>query len=148
MDLILWRHAEAEDGTPDSARRLTHRGKKQAQAMAKWLHKRLPEETRILSSPAVRCQQTVSALELPFQTSQKLGTGASVRDLLLAAGWPVGDGAVLVVGHQPTLGETAALLLYGAQGEWTVKKGAIWWLSSRAADNGAFLRAVIGPDLA
>ncbi|MGB0126416.1 MAG: histidine phosphatase family protein [Rhodocyclaceae bacterium] len=147
MDLILWRHAEAEDGAPDNGRRLTHRGKKQAHAMAKWLAKRLPAHVRILASPAVRCQQTAAALDMPFETSAKLGTAGSVRDLLLTTGWPVGDGTVLVVGHQPTLGETAALLLCGAQAEWTVKKGAIWWLAGSAADNGAFLRAVVGPDL-
>ena len=30
MDLILWRHADAEPGEPDDQRRLTAKGKKQA----------------------------------------------------------------------------------------------------------------------
>ncbi len=34
MDLLLWRHAEAEDGTPDLKRKLTPRGEKQARQMA------------------------------------------------------------------------------------------------------------------
>ena len=34
MDLILWRHAEAEDGMPDAGRKLTEKGLKQAQQMA------------------------------------------------------------------------------------------------------------------
>jgi phosphohistidine phosphatase len=35
---------------------------------------------------------------------------------------------VLVVGHQPTLGETAAFLLGNLEMEWSMKKGAVWWL--------------------
>ena len=58
MELILWRHAEAEDGIPDAKRPLTERGQKQARKMAKWLRKRLPEDTRIIVSPALRCRQT------------------------------------------------------------------------------------------
>ena len=33
MDLILWRHAEAEPGEPDLGRRLTAKGLKQAERM-------------------------------------------------------------------------------------------------------------------
>ena len=41
MDLILWRHAEAIDGMPDLARKLTPKGAKQAREMAAWLRPRL-----------------------------------------------------------------------------------------------------------
>ena len=34
MELLLWRHAEAEDGDDDMKRRLTSRGEKQARSMA------------------------------------------------------------------------------------------------------------------
>ena len=34
MDLILWRHAQAEVGSPDHTRELTAQGRKQAQRMA------------------------------------------------------------------------------------------------------------------
>ena len=65
MDLLLWRHAEAEEGENDLTRHLTRRGEKQAQAVATWLNKRLPKNLRILASPATRAQQTASALDLP-----------------------------------------------------------------------------------
>ena len=68
MDLILWRHAEAEDGSltlPDAQRRLTERGEKQARKMALWLSEHLPKATRILVSPAQRTQQTVHPLQRP-----------------------------------------------------------------------------------
>ena len=58
MDLILWRHADAEPGEPDLGRRLTAKGIKQAERMAGWLDRRLPDGCRILVSPADRAQQT------------------------------------------------------------------------------------------
>ena len=149
MELILWRHAEAEDGVPDGERALTKKGRKQAVALAAWLKPHLPRQARILVSPATRAQQTAAALELPFVTTREIGVGAGTGDLLEAAGWPDAGGTVLVVGHQPTLGRVAAVLLGGAEADWSIKKGAVWWFTRRVRDgNGqVVLRAVIGPDL-
>ncbi len=150
MDLILWRHAEAEDRIPDTARALTKRGLKQAQQVAAWLNERLPAETEILVSPAKRAQQTAQAMGRPFETSRAIDVGGSATHLLAAAGWPDGKKrCVLIVGHQPTLGEVAALLLGGHEAAWSVKKGAVWWLSSRVRgeNNQVVLRASISPDL-
>ncbi len=149
MDLILWRHAEALDTVPDATRRLSARGEKQARQMAAWLKPRLPRQTRIMASPATRCQQTVQALGLDFETSRLLSTDASVADLIAATEWPTAGRAVLVVGHQPTLGRLAALLLSGQEAEWTVKKGAVWWFTNRVRDGETqtILRTCIGTDL-
>ena len=151
MDLLLWRHAEAEDGFPDLKRKLTARGEKQAAQMAEWLKKHAPKNLRILVSPAVRCQQTAKALGLPFETEKRLGTDGDAAHLLTAVGWPDGQGAsaVLVVGHQPTLGKTAALLLAGTEDNWPIKKGAVWWFSNRTrqGESQTVLRAMIPPDL-
>jgi len=150
MDLILWRHAEAEDGFPDLARALTSRGHKQAMHMARWLNERLPKDTEILVSPAKRTQQTAEALGRPFKTCPEIGTHADAAHVLSSAGWPEGNKrSVLIVGHQPTLGQVAALLLCGAEGDWSVKKGAVWWLSSRvrADESQVVLRAMVTPDL-
>ncbi len=154
MDLLLWRHAEAEDGFPDAGRKLTPRGIKQAKRVARWLRKRLPDDVRIIVSPTARTRQTAEALDLPFEHSSAVGTGADTEQLLAAVGWPDGNGhpnnTVLVVGHQPTLGEVAALLLAGRVADWTIKKGAVWWFGSRVrgGDAETVLRAVIGTDLA
>lgn len=149
MDLILWRHAEAEDGFPDNARQLTAKGEKQAQAMAAWLKERLSKECRVIVSPAKRTQQTARALRDDFETVAEVGVGASVETLLEAAGWPDAQGAVLIVGHQPTLGEVAATLLSGNGASWSVKKGAVWWLSSRrhGAAGEVALKAAISPEM-
>ena len=149
MDLILWRHAEAEDGAPDAKRKLTARGRKQAKQVARWLARRLPAGARVLASPAVRTVQTAEALGRPFAQLDRLGTGAGAAGLLGAVGWPHAGGTVVVVGHQPTLGRAAALLLTGDAADWSVRKGALWWFTRRVR-NGAeetVLRAVIAPDL-
>jgi phosphohistidine phosphatase len=149
MELILWRHAEALDTLPDATRRLSGRGERQAAQMAQWLKPRLPKNTRILASPATRCQQTVQTLGLEFETSRLLSTDASVADLIAASDWPSSGGAVLIVGHQPTLGRLAALLLSGQEAEWTVKKGAVWWFSNRVreGETQTVLRTCLGTDL-
>ena len=153
MELILWRHAEAEDGLPDAARKLTDKGLKQAQVMAEWLKPRLPKNTRVIVSPTKRTQQTASALGNTlggdFETIREVGADASVKSILAATGWPDAKGAVVVVGHQPTLGEVAALLMSGAAAGWNIKKGAVWWFShkEKAVSTATILRAVIAPDM-
>lgn len=152
MDLILWRHAEAEesDGTlPDHKRRLTVRGEKQAKQVARWLQQNLPRKCKILVSPAERTQQTAHALELSYEIEPRLGLGAAAKDVLAVAGWPARSGAVLVIGHQPTLGRVAALLLGGAEADWSIKKGGVWWFSSRVRNDETqtVLWSVVNPDL-
>lgn len=146
MELILWRHADAEDGMPDEARALTAKGEKQARRVAAWLKKRLPADARVLASPAKRAQQTARALTKHFETTPEVGTSAGPRSLFEAAGWPGTQGTVVVVGHQPTLGQAAALAITGRPGEWSIKKGAIWWLESQER-GGVAVRAVVAPDL-
>lgn len=149
MDLILWRHAEAVDGQPDLARELTPKGVKQAKAIARWLTSRLPRQTRIIVSPAERTRQTAAALTDEFEIDRRLAPGAPPTAVLAASGWPEYRGAVLVVGHQPTLGMAAALVVAGEPMPWSIKKGAIWWLSHRVRGEHPqiVLRAVISPDL-
>lgn len=148
MDLILWRHADAEPGLPDLDRRLTAKGVEQAAHMAKWLDRHLPATARVLSSPADRAQQTARALKRKVRVVPELAPGASAADILAAAGWPHAREPVLVVGHQPALGEIAALLLTGEEAGWSVRKGAVWWLSNRDRDGGSttVIKVVIGPE--
>ena len=148
MDLILWRHCEAESGEPDLGRRLTAKGVSQAQRMALWLAQRLPDSCQILVSPAVRTQQTAMALGRKFRTSDDIAPGASAQSLLVAAQWPDARDPVLVIGHQPTLGEVAAWLLASAELGWPVRKGAVWWLSNRLQQRAptAILKAMMSPD--
>jgi phosphohistidine phosphatase len=146
VDLILWRHADAEDGSPDAARRLTAKGHKQAARMAAWLSARLPKHYTLLASPAQRAQQTASALAREFLTGDEVGLSATPASLLKAAGWPDAPRAVVIVGHQPCLGMTVARLLTGREAEWSVRKGAIYWFEQKHGR--ASLRAAVVPELA
>jgi phosphohistidine phosphatase len=152
MDLILWRHAEAEDprdGLDDLQRALTARGEKQAARMAAWLDHVLPDGTRVLCSPARRCEQTAQALGRKFRLRQELAPGASAEEVLATAQWPDARHPVLIVGHQPTLGEMVASLLGISTGECPVRKGAAWWLRRRDRDGGSecVVVAVQSPDV-
>ena len=146
MDLILWRHAEAEAGSPDSARKLTERGREQARRIAAWLKLRLPGNCEILVSPAARAQQTASALGVAFVTAPAVGADAAAEDVIAAVDCRARSGAVLIVGHQPTLGRVAAVLLSGAQADWDIGKGALWWI--RHSGGETRLLAAIDPELA
>lgn len=142
-DLLLWRHAEAlelpfddslqpgEWAAQDMARPLTARGEKQAQRMGAWLDRQLPELTRIWVSPARRCEQTAQALGRKYKIKPELSPGATPEQVFELVQWPLGKVPVLVIGHQPFLGQTIAQLLQLQESECSVKKGAVWWLRHR-----------------
>ena len=157
MDLILWRHADAGDSLSDPVadlkRKLTDRGRKQSERAARWLHARLPERCLVLSSPALRATETAAALGVKFKTDERLMPGSDVAHHLAAVNWPDGPEArvrhIVIVGHQPALGRVASLLLAGSEADWSIKKGGVWWLSTREREGRAqvVLRAAIAPDL-
>ena len=151
MDLILWRHAEAEslcEHGDDPQRPLTPRGEKQAARMAVWLDRQLPDGLRVLASPARRTEQTVRALGRKYKLRAELLPGGSPDDLLELVQWPRTRGAVLVVGHQPMLGQVVARLLGMRAQECSMRKGAVWWLRRRQRQESVetILLAVQSPD--
>ncbi|AVO50523.1 histidine phosphatase family protein [Melaminivora suipulveris] len=151
MDLILWRHAEAEDlqgGQEDLQRPLTPRGERQAARMAAWLDRQLPDGLRVLASPARRTEQTARVLGRKVRLRAELLPGSSPDELLELVQWPRARGAVLVVGHQPLLGQTAARLLGLQDADCAIRKGAVWWLRHRQRQEAAqtLLLAVQSPE--
>lgn len=152
MDLILWRHAEAEDWVEccdDMQRSLTPRGEKQAARMGHWLDRQLPEAARVLVSPARRCEQTALALGRKYKIRPELAPDGTPEQLLEAALWPASRVPVVVIGHQPTLGATVAQLLEMKHGSCPVRKGAVWWIRNRERDGHAqtLVVAVQSPDV-
>jgi phosphohistidine phosphatase len=142
MDLILWRHAEAElaeEGGDDLSRPLTKKGERQASRMAAWLDRHLPEGTRVLVSPSDRTQQTVAPLGRKFKLRDELVPDTTVDDVLTLLKWhpetgPQSKGPVLLVGHQPYLGQLIARLLGMDEQICSVRKGGVWWLRTRMRD--------------
>ena len=152
MDLILWRHAEALDESEDMEdlqRPLTSRGEKQAARMAAWLDRQLPDGARVICSPARRTEQTALALGRKYKLRAELLPGCTPAELLELAQWPKGKGTVLVVGHQPVLGQTAAQLLDMPGADCAIRKGAVWWLRQRQrqGESQTVLLAAMSPDL-
>jgi phosphohistidine phosphatase len=150
VDLILWRHADAESGAPDKERKLTAKGRKQAKRVAAWLRKRLPKDVIVLVSPASRAIETAEALTDRYRTAPQLNTDARASEILDAAGWPDARTTVVVVGHQPALGRAAALALAGKEADWKIRKGAAWWLACGKDEEEVevALRAVVPPEFA
>ena len=161
MDLILWRHADAEqlsEGVDDPLRGLTPKGERQAKRVAEWLNRFLPERARVLVSPTSRAQQTAQMLGRPFKTVEALGPEGTSDGLLAASRWPESTTPVVVVGHQPTLGLAAAYLMTGPRlvgsphepmlRPWSIKKGSVWWLRHRPREDRSevVLVAVRTPD--
>ncbi|WGG48605.1 SixA phosphatase family protein [Rugamonas sp. DEMB1] len=152
MDLILWRHAEAEDaaaGETDLERALTVKGHKQARRMGQWLASQLPDSCKVLVSPALRTLETAEPLGRKFKIHADLAPGADPEDILRAANWPGAKESVLVIGHQPTLGQVAALLMTGEEMDWDIRKASAWWFAQREPGDprSLYLKAVMSADL-
>lgn len=157
MDLILWRHAEAEvaeEGRDDLSRQLTPKGERQAARMAVWLDRHLPDSTRVLVSPARRTEQTAQALGRKYKLRDELVPESSPDDVLGLVKWhpetgPQAKGTVLVVGHQPYLGEIVSRLIGMNDAICPVRKGSVWWLRARLREGQlqTVLMTVASPDL-
>ena len=153
MDLILWRHAEADDasGDDDLERALTPKGERQAERMAEWLNRQPRQSTRASwSSPARalpadgRRRSAASSRTVDRARARRERRGAARRR---RAG-PRRAEPVLVVGHQPTLGLAASHAAVGQAQPWRCKKAAVWWLriAPRDDDGQVVLQAVQSPD--
>ena len=132
MELILWRHAEAASGDPDSARPLTDRGRAQSQVMARWLAPRLPADLRMIVSPARRAQETALALGRSFETIEALAPGCDVATLLADRGM-AGRGADRP-GRRPPADarrDRGAGSSTDRSASWRIGTGAVWWLKGR-----------------
>jgi phosphohistidine phosphatase len=129
----------AEEGGDDLSRPLTKKGERQASRMAAWLDRHLPEGTRVLVSPSERTQQTVAPLGRKFKLRDELVPDTTVDDVLTLLKWhpetgPQSKGPVLLVGHQPYLGQLIARLLGMDEQICSVRKGGVWWLRTRMRD--------------
>ena len=157
-NLILWRHAEAEENSEtglDADRALTKAGRKDAAKMAKWLNEYLPQNTEILCSPAKRCLETVSALNRLTENKRNyhiniesfLGVDSNVESIAKQLLNDDSTQTKLIVGHQPNLGLLIAKIL-GMNDSAVVKKGAVWWLRQRSIDGAiqTYLFTVQNPD--
>jgi phosphohistidine phosphatase SixA/8-oxo-dGTP pyrophosphatase MutT (NUDIX family) len=134
--LYVIRHAKAGIRAawsgPDEERPLTRRGRKQARRLVERFQGL--DIQRILSSPFVRCMQTVEPLAeargLPVEVATELREGASVDELLRGLA-TFGDRPTVVCGHGTEIRslidrlEAGGATIEGARG---IAKGSVWVL--------------------
>jgi len=158
MQLILWRHAEAEEFNPllsifkDSERQLTPKGHAQAEKTAFWIKQHLQSPLRVIASPAQRTQQTASYLQCAVETEPRIGVSKDPEnffEVITEYAQVFGDkeNTLILVSHQPMLGMVAAHLMTGQWLTWRMKKGQLWWFSLPRGDKKqARLDAVMAPE--
>jgi phosphohistidine phosphatase len=121
---MIWllRHGDAEDGSPDSERPLTEKGREQSRAAGAALKALGVEIDACLASPKVRAAETARLACEPLgvepQLEPKLAGGPFDAEALAAG---LGDD-VLLVGHDPDF-SMAVHSLTGAQVR--MKKGGL-----------------------
>lgn len=119
MQVYIMRHGEAAlEADCDSARPLTHCGCSESRQMASWLSKQTVSIERVLVSPYLRAEQTLSevrdCMQLPqqFEVLPELtpsGDAEMVASYLQVLAKD-GVAAVLVVSHLPLVGYLVSAL--------------------------------------
>ena len=150
MNLILWRHAEAEYGPPDLERQLTIKGHHQAETMATWLQNHLPENYQVWASQAMRSQQTAGYLNKKPTILSTINPNIDARSLPRLLENVSDNATIIIVGHQPWIGEFCSYLLNGQWHDghyWSVKKSGFWWFQVKVTESGytAKLKAALTP---
>ena len=113
MQIVFFRHGEAEEATElrdDEARSLTERGCKRTKKMTKVITKLIPSKCRIQiwSSPLIRAIQTAEIVAECIGIKIKINNAISNGDfeaLRLNLAQCHKDDCIIIVGHQPFLGE-------------------------------------------
>ena len=126
MELVLVRHALAESRDPsrwpdDSKRPLTRDGREIAERVGRGLKSLNVRPARIATSPALRCVDTAKVVsheldaDLDPEPWEELSFSASPEQVVRRlADEPSSDaGPHVLVGHEPSLGRLASLLVFG-----------------------------------
>ena len=125
MKLLIVRHADAGDreefaktGKPDELRPLSDKGRKQMKGAAEGLRSLVPKVDLVATSPYTRAVQTAKIVadaygEVEEETTATLEPESAPEDL---EAW-LGDhdlvDVVILVGHEPHLGEIVTWLMTG-----------------------------------
>ena len=114
--LLLVRHAKAADGPVDADRPLTTRGEQRAAAIGAWLERAGSVPDLVFVSPARRAAQTWELASAPSASGPPPVVDARIYEntveslLEVIRETPDDVRTVAVVGHNPSIGELAAVL--------------------------------------
>ena len=118
--LLLLRHAKTqgfEPGRDDRDRVLVERGRGDAARIGAYMASHSLKPDRVMVSPAARAQETWTCMAEAIRPAPAVATveqiyDATTDDILAAIlGTPPDTRALLIVGHNPSLHETALLLI-------------------------------------
>jgi phosphohistidine phosphatase len=154
MELIFFRHGDAEDVGPDGsdfARRLTSRGELESERVARFILQSGSQPDRLISSPLVRARQTAERVvrvlgpDLQPQVDDRLKSGAQLEDVEgIVADNP--SKRLLLVGHEPDFSRIIGALI--GDGRVDMKKSAAACVDVSVVQSGAGeLRWLVRPDL-
>lgn len=149
MDLYVMRHSTAAENPPrgskkDSDRPLTPKGERKAWRVAEALEAFGCSFDLIVSSPYVRARQTAEIVASAFNLQKQLvlsphlAPSGEPRSLLeYVSGHKPSVSSVLLVGHEPYLGELVSMLVFGARTAGIAfKKGGVCKLACGDLING------------
>jgi phosphohistidine phosphatase len=161
MELYLLRHgiaANAKDLPTGADRPLTDKGAKRMRKAARGLRRLGLKFEAILTSPLARAHQTarivaeVLGREAQISVSEALKPEGSADELLSSLKDYNGCASVLLVGHEPLLGDTASYILAGkktANMKIGLKKGGLVLIEvdSLPPRNPGTLHLLLGPKI-
>ncbi len=129
MYLILMRHGIAEDGTPDEERRLTKKGARRVEAMARLLDRFGFRPDAILTSHRVRAVETARIvadamdLDAPIAKTDAIDLAGPWEHFEAVVNGAAGDGGVvLAIGHQPQFGIFTSMAVHGESDPFDLRK--------------------------
>lgn len=135
MKIVLFRHGPAGDPDPlrwehDRDRPLTARGMDRTRAAARGLRSLVDEASILLTSPYIRALGTAHILAEVFgiptiETLDALACGGPPRSVLAAVARLQPDQTVILVGHEPDLGNLAGIMIGSTRALPLKKAGAV-----------------------
>jgi phosphohistidine phosphatase len=130
MHLYILRHANADtEAAADSARTLSAKGEEQAREVSHFCGTHGIRPDVIFASPFIRAQQTAKPvakeLNVDVTTARWLACGARPEKILAELAALEDDRTVMLVGHEPDLGDLIAHLLGAANGSIHVRKASL-----------------------
>lgn len=139
MEIYLVRHAEAierAEGIEEETRWLTKKGRKAMQKAASRLRKKRVRPDLIITSPLTRAVQTAELLmadlggRAELMADSRLGPGGTAEHVVALLSSRTTCDSIMLVGHEPLLGQIAALLL-GKERVAGLAKGSCLCLETR-----------------
>ena len=103
--------------------------------MARWMERQLPESAKIICCPTVRAEQTLLPLGRKYKCRDELSPNALPGEVLKLVHWPHNKQTILIVSHQPLIGQLISQLLHIQTHPLNIKKCSVWWLRSKVLND-------------